>query len=221
MTSIEIIPAILRNTFEGIQEDWEKVQELAGHIQIDVTDGVFAGDGTFREVREFKKLPRSEKIELHMMVHTPANFVDDIIDLTPARCIFHLEAFEGTNDLEFTYKKLRNETQTELALAINPESPIERLEEHLALVNYVLFMGYKPGWSGQDLDPNVYMRIGQFHDKHPDIRIAVDGHVDMSTAEEYVRAGATMLCSNSAIFKEGTPQENIEQLKLKAHQGTL
>lgn len=221
MNSIEIIPAILRNTFEGIQEDWTKVQDTAEHIQIDVTDGVFAGDGTFRQVREFKKLPASEKIELHMMVHTPANFVDDIIDLSPARCIFHIEAFEGTNDLEFTYKKLRSETQTELGLAINPPSPNERLEEHLSLIDYVLFMGYSPGWAGQDIHPEVFMKIGQFHDKHPDIPISVDGHVDIETAEKYVRAGATMLCANSAIFKEGNPKENIEQLKLRAHQGTL
>src|SRR5687768_17483302 len=142
MTDIEIVPAVLRRTWEGIQEDWNKVVEAVDHIQIDVTDGIFAGDGTFREVKEFKKLPSSQKIELHMMVHTPSNFVDDIIDLNPARCIFHLESFEGTNDIAFTYQKLREATNSELALALNPESPNERLEEHMELMDYVLFMGY-------------------------------------------------------------------------------
>ncbi|MEX1111886.1 MAG: hypothetical protein WEC84_00325 [Candidatus Andersenbacteria bacterium] len=216
MASIEIVPAILRKTFEGIQEDWNLIEDAALHIQLDVTDGIFAGEGTFREVREFKKLRDSDKIELHMMVHTPANFVDDIIDLNPARCVFHLEAFEGTNDIEFVYKKLREGTQSELALALNPDSPNERLEEHLSLIDYVLFMGYNPGWANQPINPVVYTKIGQFKDKHPDIRIAVDGHVTKDTVEDYVKAGATILCSNTAIFGGSDPVENYKQLQLLA-----
>ena len=213
---VEIVPAVLRRTWEGIQEDWEKVCQLPTHVQIDVTDGVFAGDGTFRDVRQFKKLPESEKIELHMMVHTPANFTDDVIDLNPARCIFHLESFSGTNDIEFVYKGLREKTSTELALAINPASPNERLEEYMELIDYVLFMGYDPGFSGTPLNPSVYRKIGQFKDEHPDTPIAVDGAVGKETVEPYVKAGATILCANSSIFKAGDPKENWEQLRLLA-----
>lgn len=215
--SIEVVPAILRRTWEGIQEDWQKIYKVAGHIQIDITDGVFAGDGSFREIRQFKKLPDSARIELHMMVHTPSNFVDDIIDLNPARCVFHVEAFAGTGDIEFVYKKLRQEAQTELALALNPTSPNEWLYEYVGFLNYVLFMGYAPGWAGQALDLNVFMKIGQFREKYPDMPIAVDGHVDKGTIPDYVKAGATILCANSSVFKEGSPVENLRQLELLAN----
>lgn len=214
--SVEVVPAILRATYEKIEADWNIVREVAGHIQIDITDGIFAGDGTFREVRRFKQLVESEKIELHMMVHTPANFVDDIIDLNPARCVFHLEAFVGTGDVEAVYEKLRGETQSELALALNPESPNERLEEHLGLVDYVLFMGYNPGWANQPINPMVYNKIGAFRGKHPEIPVAVDGHVAKETVAPYVKAGATILCSNTAIFGAGDPVENYKQLGLLA-----
>lgn len=214
--TIEIVPAILRATYEGIEEDWHKVETLSTHIQIDVTDGIFAGESTFRDVRRFRRLPQSDKIELHMMVHTPGNFADDVIDLNPARCIFHLESFEGTNDITFVYEKLRQETQSELALALNPESPIDRLEEHLHLIDYVMFMGYNPGLPGQPINPAVFMNIGQFCDKHPDIPIAADGHVGLDTVEQYVRAGATILCANTAIFTRESPAENYQQLFLKA-----
>lgn len=212
----EIVPAILRKTYEKIEEDWNLIVDLPAHIQIDITDGVFAGEGTFREVRRFKRLPKSEKIELHMMVHTPGNVVDDIIDLNPARCIFHLESFAGTSDLEFVYKKLRQDTQTQLALALNPESPNERLEEHLTLIDFVLFMGYNPGVANQPVNEKVYMKIGQFRARHPEIPIAVDGGVKKETIEPYIKAGASMLCANTSIFKEGDPRENYEQLKLLA-----
>lgn len=217
MNDIEVVPAILRKTWEKIEEDWKRIYKIPNHIQIDITDGIFAGEGTFREIKRFKKLPESQKIELHMMVHTPGNFVDDIVDLNPARVIFHLEAFEGTNDIKFIYETLREKTQSELALALNPESPNERLEEHLSLLDYVLFMGYNPGYANQPINPAVYMKIGQFYDKHRGLPIAVDGHVDKETAPAYVRAGAIILCANTFIFGSGDPRENYEQLRLLAN----
>lgn len=214
---VEIVPAILRKTWEKIEEDWQKIYKLPDHVQIDITDGIFAGEGTFREIRRFKRLPESQKIELHMMVHTPGNFVEDIVDLNPARVVFHLEAFEGTNDIQFVYKALREKTQAQLALALNPESPNERLEEYISLLDYVLFMGYNPGYANQPINEIVFMKIGQFYDKHRGMPIAVDGHVDRETTPAYVRAGATILCANTSIFSSGDPQENYEQLRLLAN----
>lgn len=217
LPAIEIVPAILRKTWEAIEEDWKKIYQVPMHIQIDITDGVFAGDGTFREIRRFKRLPQSNKIELHMMVHTPGNFVDDIVHLNPARVIFHLEAFEGTNDIRFVYETLHEKTQAQLALALNPESPNDRLEEHLGLIDYVLFMGYNPGFAGQPIDPRVYMKIGQWYDKHRGMAIAADGGVGKESVPDYVRAGATILCANTSIFGQGDPRENYEQLRLLAN----
>lgn len=217
LPAIEIVPAILRKMWEKIEEDWKKIHTLPMHVQIDITDGVFAGDGTFRELKRFKRLPQSDKIELHMMVHTPGNFVDDIVDLNPARVIFHLEAFEGTNDLKFVYETLREKTQSQLALALNPESPNERVEEHVSLIDYVLFMGYNPGFANQPINPSVYMKIGQWYDKHRGMPIAADGGVSKESAEAYVRAGATILCANTSIFGHGDPRENYEQLRLLAN----
>jgi ribulose-phosphate 3-epimerase len=213
---IEIVPAILRATFEKIAEDWQKIHTAAEHIQIDITDGIFAGDGSFRELRRFKQLPEARKIELHLMVHTPGNFVDDIVDLNPARVVFHIESFAGSNDIDFIYKKLRAATQAELALAINPPSPTPWLEEHLALIDYVMFMGYHPGWANQPLAEGVYNKIDDFHKQHPDIRIAVDGHVGKETIPHFVAAGATILCANTSIFGKGNPVENMRQLQLLA-----
>jgi ribulose-phosphate 3-epimerase len=211
--TIEIVPAILRATFEEIETDWKKVQHEAEHIQIDVTDGVFAGKGTFRELGRFKQLPGSEKIELHMMVHTPANFLPEIVDLAPARCIFHLESFTGTDGVVPVYEKLRKETHSELALALNPESPNERLEEFLGLIDYVLFMGYTPGFANQPIDEVVFRKVGQWHDKHPEMAIAVDGHVNQETVRAYCQAGATILCSNTAIFGQGEAAANLRNLE--------
>ncbi len=214
--TLEIIPAILRTTFEKIAEDWNLVVQPSDHIHIDVTDGIFAGDTGFLDIVRLAELPGSHKIELHMMVQTPGDFVDDIIELNPGRCIFHIEAFSGKLDLPFVYNTIGEYTSTELGIAINPDTDLERLEEYLPIVQYVLFMGYQPGRANQPMDSKVFEKIQTFHTAHPTIAIAADGHVGKDTIQQYVQAGATTLCANTAIFGGGNAKENIEQLYLLA-----
>lgn len=214
--TVEIIPAVLRNTWEGIQEDWNRVVQVAQHVHVDVTDGVFAGAGSFRDVRQFKKLSQSEKIELHLMVHNPGHYVDDILDLQPARVVFHIEAFSDGGHLDLVYKKLRESSGTELGLGITPPSPVKWLFEQVPLLDFVQFLNVIPGYQGGTLDKLAFQRMGHFRERYPEIPIAVDGGVNKETIPAYLKAGATMLCSGSAVFAAGDPAENIAQLRLIA-----
>lgn len=213
---VEVVPAILRRTYEDIAADWARIYTAAQHIQIDITDGIFAGEGTFREITRFRQLPQYDKIELHMMVHTPGNYLTDILTLDPARCIFHLESFAGTDDLTGLYQTLRERTGAELALAINPETPAEYLQEYIPLLHFVLFMGYNPGWANQPINEKVFNKIAGWQAQYPDIPIAVDGHVNKETVPRYVESGATRLAANTALFGRGDPEENLRQLQLLA-----
>jgi ribulose-phosphate 3-epimerase len=215
-TTIEIVPAILRQTWENIVADWAQIHSIAQHVQLDITDGVFAGEGSFRNIKALKRLPQSDKIELHMMVHTPGHYLTDVIDLNPARCVFHIESFSGSEDVRNFYTKLREQTSSEVALALNPETPMNWVEEYIDLLDHVLFMGYNPGWANQPINPLVFKRVAEFRAKHPDMPIAVDGHVSKDTVADYVQAGATMCCANTAIFGSGNPIENFHQLHLLA-----
>lgn len=212
--TIEIVPAILRRTYEGILEDWQKVVELAPTIQIDITDGVFAGDGTFRELRQFKHLPEYNKLELHLMVHNPDHYLADITALNPARTVFHIEAFADGGHIDTTYRTLRESTSSLLGLAINPDTPSAWLEEQLPRIDYILFLAVNPGWGGAPLQRKVFRKIQEFHQQHPDVTVAVDGGVSTTTIKDFITAGATILCANSAIFKSNQPpRAAIDQLK--------
>lgn len=215
-SALEIVPAILRTTFEKIAEDWNRVRS-AEHIHIDIIDGVFAGDRGFLDIERLASLPDSHKIELHLMVQTPGDFVDDIIDLNPGRCVFHIEAFHGKLDLPFVYNTIGEYTSAEMGIAINPETDIERLTEYLPIIQYVLFMGYKPGTANQPMDVSVFEKIRSFHEKHPTIVLAADGHVGKDTIEQYVQAGVSILCANTAIFGAGNASENMRHLELLAN----
>lgn len=212
----EIVPAILKLTFEGIARDWERVYRAARHIQIDVTDGIFAGEPSFRDLKRLKNLPESDKLELHMMVHTPANYVDEACAVNPARCVWHVEAFAGADNVRSVMQKMRSATSSELGLALNPGTPTEWIDEHLPLIDFVLFMSYQPGWANQAAAEGVIKKIRGWHEQHREQCLAVDGHVNKETVAELVRAGAGILYSNTAIFGAGLPAENLKQLELLA-----
>lgn len=90
------------------------------------------------------------------------------------------------------------------------------MDEYLPMLDYVLFLGYNPGWAGQDIQPEVFRKIARFSEMHPNTLIAVDGHVSKETIPDFVRAGARILCANTAVFGEGNPVENVQQLTLMA-----
>ena len=213
---IKIVPAILRKSFEGIQEDWSLVVESADFIQLDVTDGIFAGDGTWQDVARFTELGDPKKIELHMMVQRPADFLDAVIALDPGRCIWHVESFGSEDDIREMFEHLRMNSSISLALARNPITPVARLEKMLNIVDYVLFMGVDPGYTGAPLVESVFSDINSFLSRNPDVKVAVDGSVNKASLERFVKAGARQLCAHSSIFGEGSPSENMEQLRLLA-----
>lgn len=214
--ALEIVPAILSPSFETMARHWAAVIDEVDHVQLDVTDGIFAGAGTFRDIARFAELGDLAKMELHLMVQPPADYVNAVMLLKPARCAFHLEAFESIEALTFVYQKLREVSGIELGLALNPATPYTRIEPVLNLIDYVLFLGVYPGQFGQSLAPEVPKKISAFHAMHPHFPIAVDGHVGRDTIEIFVQSGARILCIHSAIFGSGVPKENIIQLRLLA-----
>ncbi|PIT97725.1 MAG: hypothetical protein COT71_04565 [Candidatus Andersenbacteria bacterium CG10_big_fil_rev_8_21_14_0_10_54_11] len=209
----EVVPAILRPTFAEIATDWNAVVRHAEHVQIDITDGIFAGTGTFRDLIQFRQLPAAQKIELHLMVHDPLSYRDAIRKLAPARCVFHVEAFPDARAVQDLYDELRRVPGIALGLAINPTTPLTALDPVIDAIDYILFMGYEPGQANQPLQPDVLKNISTFQQQHGHVPIAVDGHVTRKTIPDYLRAGAKILCANTAIFGIGDPAENIRILR--------
>ena len=68
-----------------------------------------------------------------------------------------------------------------------------------------MLMSIRPGWSGQELNPEVYPRIEAVRDEVDrrglTVDVEIDGGVKVDNAQRAVDAGATVLVSASGIFK--------------------
>ena len=57
------------------------------------------------------------------------------------------------------------------------------------------------------------VKIKNLHKNHLDLKIAVDGGINLETGKECVQAGASILCAGSYIFESINIEQAINSLK--------
>ena len=95
----------------------------------------------------------------------------------------------------------------QVGVAINPGTPISAVEDVLPLLDMVMIMSVNPGASGQSFIPQSLDKIrrlkGLIDQTGCSAQIEVDGGIKADqTAQDSVKAGATILVAGSAIFND-------------------
>jgi ribulose-phosphate 3-epimerase len=110
-------------------------------------------------------------------------------------------------------------------VVINPATPVDFLTEVLDIVDYVLVMSVNPGFGAQEFIPGSVHKIRRLaelrRERRLNFRIEVDGGIARDTAAEVVRAGAEILVAGNAIFGQGDPKSNVQNLLKTANEATL
>lgn len=112
---------------------------------------------------------------------------------------FHLEA-------ESDHLKLINQikSQAKAGLAINPETPIEKIFPYLDKIDLVLLMSVKPGFSGQPFIPQTYERIKQLVNQVQKVPnnplLSVDGGVGQEEILNLQKSGVDICVLGNALF---------------------
>jgi ribulose-phosphate 3-epimerase len=104
-------------------------------------------------------------------------------------------------------------------ISLNPATPAKMLDYLIDEIDLVLVMSVNPGFGGQSFISSQLRKIEAVRkmiDKSGrDIRLEVDGGVDVITAPQCVAAGADVLVAGTATFKGGPDcyAANIAALK--------
>lgn len=228
---MEIIPAILPKDYEDMKN---KIALVRGHVplvQIDLCDGVFVPSQTWpfstggasdyhlqQILNEETGMPFWEDIdfELDLMVSDAVENFDIYTKLGPKRIIFHIEAVgdkvEFKHFIEGMDTYIRD--SIEMGVAINPDTSIDELSPLVNIIDFVQIMGIEHiGKQGEKFDGKVLENINTLKEKYPDLKISVDGGVNMNTAPLLRDAGADAIVSGSAIFNSRDIIGAIEDFK--------
>jgi len=143
------------------------------------------------------------------MVKQPEKVVDKYIRAGADGVIFHIEATRSPRRIIEKLKK----RGVRVGIALNPETPIKRIESFLSDIDFVLVMTVHPGRGGQRMLRAPLKKVKSLRKKHPMLDIAVDGGVNADNAHEIIEAGANILISGSYVIKNDDPKLAIDLLR--------
>jgi ribulose-phosphate 3-epimerase len=207
----EVIPAILVKTREDLLLRISQVSGLVKEIQIDIMDGIFVPNKTVG-IEDLKGLPTA-KYEFHWMVADPEKWIGKMPG--PHMHLVHVETITSFEKIEAAVKRAGGS----LGLAINPETPLEKLIPYAEKAKRVLVMTVHPGFSGQKYIYEMGEKIKKLRSLYPKLDIEVDGGVNLETISHAYSSGANILAAASAIFSSDDIKTAVNDLRKRAMSG--
>jgi ribulose-phosphate 3-epimerase len=211
-----ILPSLLLCDFADLRREVEAV-EAAGvpALHLDVMDGHFVPNISYgipivEAVRQSTKLP----LDLHLMISDPAQFVEQFRAAGADSMTIHAEAVSDPRPI---LEKIRS-LGALAGLAVNPPTPLSRIETSLPYCDLVLVMSVMPGFGGQAFEDEALNKLRELADRndvHP-LR-EVDGGVAAATIGRCAAAGAELFVSGSAIFHSGDYTKAVDGLRATAN----
>ena len=164
-------------------------------IHYDISDNEFTL--TVKDIKKLKKctfLP----FDIHIATNDPIPQIQNLDLDRSDRIAIHVECnYEVEKIIQ-----LKNKLGCNIGMALNIETPIEKLEMYMQHIDYVLFMTVTPGVSGMAFDQSVFDKIRNFRLIYPDFSITIDGGITDKTAFLTRPFNPDTLVSGSFILKD-------------------
>src|SRR5258708_2349090 len=186
---------------------------MDGHFVPNLT----LGPPVVKSLRKVTKLP----LDCHLMIENPDEFVPTFAE---AGADWLAVQQEACRHLDRTLHLIQSH-DCRAGVVINPATPVDALEEVLGIVDYVLVMSVNPGFGGQKFIPSTLHKMRRLAEIRSQrglrYRIEVDGGVALDTVADVVRAGAGILVAGNAVFGNGDPSKNAQELLRAATEAAL
>ena len=201
--AIKLAPSILSADFTRLKDEINAVEKAgADWLHLDVMDGHFVPNITIGPVvvewiRKVTQLP----LDVHLMITDPDKYAPEFIKAGANWISIHPET---SRDPKACLRKI-HELGAKASIAVNPDIPLDRVEDLFHDIDMLLIMTVFPGFGGQAFMEEVLPKIEQAkkaigQEGNP-ILIEIDGGVKTDNIGRVVQAGGQVIVSGSGIFK--------------------
>jgi ribulose-phosphate 3-epimerase len=201
--STRILPAIIASTQEELDEMFTRLEGKVEWVMLDLMDGAFVST---KALMFPLRLRKGLRYEAHLMVKKPLDFLPALKGKVEA-VIIHVES---DNFLEALTKA--RSLGFEVAAAINPGTPLQKLEPHLKEIDRVLVMTVEPGRYGAPFVPAALETVKELKKTAPRLPVEVDGAMNPENAKKARIAGATIFASGSYLMKSSDLKAALKTL---------
>lgn len=198
-----LAPSILSADFCELGKQIEEIEKAgAQYLHVDVMDGIFVPSISFGMPIVSCVRPRTGMfMDVHMMVTKPERYVEEFIRCGADGVTIHEEACDCVEETLLRIRKLG----AKAGLAVNPETPAEKLYSYLDKLDMALIMTVHPGFGGQKYIDECTDKIRTLRqtitDRGLDVKLQIDGGVNLDNLTMNLEAGADVIVAGSAVFK--------------------
>ncbi|MBD9427331.1 ribulose-phosphate 3-epimerase [Pseudomonas sp. PDM15] len=221
MQPFAIAPSILSADFARLGEEVDKVLAAGADIvHFDVMDNHYVPNLTIGPMvcSALRKYGITAPIDAHLMVSPVDRIIGDFIDAGATYVTFHPEA---TQHIDRSLQLIRD-GGAKSGLVFNPATSLECLKYVMDKVDMILLMSVNPGFGGQKFIPGTLDKLREaralIDASGYDIRLEIDGGVNVKNIREIAEAGADTFVAGSAIFNQPDYKTVIDAMRAELAQ---
>lgn len=212
----KIAPSILSADFARLGEEADAVLAAGGDmIHFDVMDNHYVPNLTFGPMvcKALRKYGISAPIDVHLMVEPVDDLIEKFAEAGATYITFHPEA---SRHVDRSLQLIEN-AGCKAGLVLNPASSLELVKHVMDRLDMLLLMSVNPGFGGQKFIPATLDKLREaralIDASGRDIRLEVDGGINLETLRSVADAGADTFVSGSAIFNAPNYTDVIGQMR--------
>jgi ribulose-phosphate 3-epimerase len=216
MQPFALAPSILSADFARLGEEVDNVLAAGADIvHFDVMDNHYVPNLTIGPMvcTALRKYGITAPIDVHLMVSPVDRIIGDFIEAGASYITFHPEA-SGHIDRSL---QLIKDGGCKAGLVFNPATSLESLKYVMDKVDMILLMSVNPGFGGQKFIPGTLDKLREaralIEASGRDIRLEIDGGVNVKNIREIAAAGADTFVAGSAIFNTPDYAEVIAAMR--------
>ncbi|MBR3256976.1 hypothetical protein IKG02_01650 [Candidatus Saccharibacteria bacterium] len=203
----EIVPAILTADKNAYRKQYELYSSFAKRIQLDICDGIFTQTQTM-DVSNAWREANWAKLDLHMMVMDPSNYLPIIPKIAPSLVIFHAETNENLLPIFRQLKQLNIRT----GVAILKQTYPGKISAYLKEVDHCLIFAGSLGQQGGKADMLQIEKVPIIRAINPNLEIGWDGGANMSNVRALAHSDIDIINVGSALSKSPDPKKTFTEL---------